>query len=268
MYKLIAIDMDGTLLKEDKTISDMTKKAIRSAKKRGVKVVIASGRPVQGLTRYLEELELIAENEYVLSFNGALIQNTKTKEVIGKTVLKGSDLRYLYNLSKELGLNIHAFTDNGCITPKMSKYTEVEATINGIEVGIVDFNEVSVDEDIAKVMMVDEPEILEAAIEKLPKEVYEKYTVVRSAPYFLEFLNKESNKGEGVRALAEHLGIKQEEVICVGDAGNDLHMIEFAGLGVAMGNAFDEVKQVANYVTSTNEEDGVAEVIEKFILAG
>ncbi|GKU27209.1 sugar-phosphatase [Clostridium folliculivorans] len=267
MYKLIAIDMDGTLLKEDKTVSDITKKAIARAKKRGVKVVLASGRPIEGITRYLEALNLIDEDDYVLSFNGALIQNTKTKEVISKNILKGTDIAYLYGLSKELGVNIHAFDKTGCITPKMSKYTEVEGTINGIDVSEVDFDKVDSDADISKIMMIDEPEILQAAIEKLPKEVYDKYTVVRSAPYFLEFLNKKSNKGEGVKALADYLGIKQEEVICVGDAGNDLHMIEFAGLGVAMGNAFDEVKQVANYVTSTNEDDGVAEVIEKFILA-
>ena len=115
-------------------------------------------------------------------------------------------------------------------------------------------------------MMIDEPEILGPAMEKLPKEVYEKYTVVRSTPFFLEFLNKEVNKGVGVELLAKHLGIKREEVMTFGDAGNDLHMIEYAGLGVAMANAFDEVKEAANYITDTNENDGVAKAIEKFIL--
>jgi hypothetical protein len=100
----------------------------------------------------------------------------------------------------------------------------------------------------------------------LPKELYEKYTIVRSAPYFLEFLNKKSNKGEAVKALANHLGIKQEEVMCIGDAPNDLHMIAYAGLGVAMENAFDEVKEVANFITSSNDESGVAKAIEKFVL--
>ena len=103
-------------------------------------------------------------------------------------------------------------------------------------------------------------------IEMIPEEVSNKYTVVRSAPFYLEFLNKAVNKGAGVAALAEKLNIKQEEVICIGDAGNDIHMIEYAGLGVAMGNAFPEVKKVANFITKTNEQDGVAHIINKFIL--
>ena len=115
--------------------------------------------------------------------------------------------------------------------------------------------------------MIDEPEILQRAVDNLPEEVYEKYTVVRSAPFFLEFLNKEVNKGVGVEMLAKHLGVKREEVITMGDAGNDLHMIEYAGMGIAMGNAFDEVKEAANYITDSNNEGGVAKAIEKFVLS-
>lgn len=99
-------------------------------------------------------------------------------------------------------------------------------------------------------------------------EYYDRFTVVRSAPFFLEILNSETvAKGNGVSMLANYLGIKPEEVICVGDASNDVHMLEYAGLSVAMGNAFDDIKAIADYVTHTNEEDGVAHVIEKFILS-
>lgn len=267
MYKLIAIDMDGTLLKNDKTISNITKKAIQEATKKGVKVVLASGRPIEGLSRYLKELNLVKDDDYVLSFNGSMLQEAKTNKVIFRNVLKGKDLLHLYRISKDIGVNIHAFSKKGCITPKMSRYTELEGSINDIPVDIIDFNKIDEDEDIIKIMMIDEPEILEEAIKKIPKFVYDKYTVVRSAPYFLEFLNKSCNKGEGVKALADYLGIKSREVICIGDAGNDIHMIKFAGLGVAMGNAFEEVKKIADYITLTNENDGVAKVIEEFILA-
>ncbi len=267
MYKLVAIDMDGTLLKEDKTISERTKKAIQSAREKGVTVVLATGRPIEGVSRYLEELNMYTEHDYVLSYNGALIQKTKSKEAVAKVALKGKDLHYLRKLSDELGVNIHAFSEKrGLITPKNSKYTEVEAEINNIEIHEMNIDNIPDDEVMIKIMMIDEPEILGEAMEKLPKEVYEKYTVVRSAPFFLEFLNKSVNKGVGVELLAKHLGVKQEEVITFGDAGNDLHMIEYAGLGVAMGNAFDEVKEAANYITDTNENDGVAKAIEKFIL--
>ncbi|WP_069997347.1 sugar-phosphatase [Cellulosilyticum sp. I15G10I2] len=268
MYKLIAVDMDGTLLKEDKTISDTTKKAISNAQQKGVKVVLASGRPIEGLTKYLEELDLLSEEDYVLSFNGSIVQNTKTKQVIRKHILKGEDLFELYKIARQIGVNIHAFSNEGCITPKMSKYSELEGTINGIPVIEMDYKMVDQSEDIIKIMMVDEPEVLEEAIKKLPEYLYQKYTVVRSAPYFLEFLNKRSSKGVGIKALSDHLGIKKEQIICIGDAGNDLDMIKFAGLGVAMGNAFEEVKAAADYITKNNQEDGVAHVIRKFVLAG
>lgn len=266
MYKLVAIDMDGTLLREDKSVSLRTKKAIQKAKDKGVHVVLASGRPIEGLKNYLNEFKMVTDEDYVLSFNGAVVKNTKTNEIIKNNTLKGIDLTYLYALSKELGVNIHAFSKAGCITPVVTKYSQVEGDINGIPVIVTDYENIKPEEDIIKIMMVDEPNILEEAIKKLPQEVYEKYTVVRSAPFFLEFLNKEANKGEGVKALADYLGIKREQVICIGDAGNDRHMIEFAGLGVAMGNAFEEIKEIADYVTYTNEEDGVAHVIEKFII--
>ena len=146
MYKLIAIDMDGTLLKNDKSVSDRTKKAIKEAQEKGVNVVIATGRPIDGVTRYLEELDMYDENDCVLTYNGGLVLKTKSREVISKVVLTGADLHYLHNLSKELGVNIHAFSEvHGLITPKNSKYTEVEANINGINIGINDYSEIEDD---------------------------------------------------------------------------------------------------------------------------
>ena len=137
---------------------------------------------------------------------------------------------------------------------------------NAAKINIEDFNKLEKDHSIIKIMMIDEEEVLQKAIDNLPKEVYDKYTVVRSAPYFLEFLNKEVNKGVGVEMLAKHMGITLDQVITMGDAGNDLHMIECAGMGVAMGNAFEEIKEVANYITDTNENDGVAKAIEHLVL--
>lgn len=258
--------MDGTLLREDKTISEGTKIAIEAAKKKGVKIVLATGRPTEGIRSYLEELDLLSGEDFVVCYNGAVVQNTKTKEIINRTVLSGTDLHELYELSKELSVNIHAFSKEGCITPELTKYSVLEGEINNIPVITVDYKDIAKEEEIIKIMMVEEPEILQKAIDSLPKELYEKYTVVRSAPFFLEFLNKKVNKGTGVKALANSLGIKKEEVICMGDAGNDEHMIRYAGLGVAMGNAFEEIKGMADFVTKTNDEDGVAYVINKFVL--
>jgi len=267
MYKLIALDMDGTLLTTDKKVSKRTEAALKAAEAKGVKIVLASGRPLIGLNRYLEELNLLKGDDYVLSFNGGLVQNTKTEEIVSKISLKGSDLKYIYKISKELNINIHAFSaKEGLISPKISKYTEHEAEINGIDINIKDFYEVDDDDDIIKVMMIDPQEILDPAIEKLPNEIYEKYSVFKSAPFFLEFTHKEVDKGLGLKKLGEHLGIKREEIIACGDAGNDFSMVKYAGLGVAMENAIPEVKKVADFITTSNDEDGIAKVIEKFIL--
>ena len=267
MYKLIALDMDGTLLNEEKKVTERTHKAIKEAREKGVTVVLATGRPIDGVTRFLEELDMFTENDYALTYNGGLVIKTKSKEVISKIGLIGEDLHYLYELSKEFGVNIHAFSEHeGLITPKHNKYTDVEANINNISINIKDFSKIEKDHSFIKIMMIDEPEILQNAIDKLPKEVLEKYTVVRSAPYFLEFMNKKVNKGTGLELLAKHLGIKQEEVMSMGDAGNDLDMIRYAGMGIAMENAFEEVKKEANYITASNNEDGVAKAIEKFVL--
>ncbi|OOM74666.1 sugar phosphatase YidA [Clostridium puniceum] len=267
MYKLIALDMDGTLLTTDKKVSERTAASIKEAEAKGVKIVLASGRPLLGLNKYLEELGLLKGEDYVLSFNGGLVQNTKTGKIVSKVSLKGSDLKNIYEISKQLNINIHAFSaKDGLITPKNSKYTEYEAEINGIDINIKDFNEIEDEEDIIKVMMIDPQEILDPAIEKLPNEIYEKYSVFKSSPFFLEFTHKEVDKGLGLKKLGEFLGIKKEEIIACGDAGNDLSMIKYAGLGVAMDNAVPEVKEVANYITASNDEDGISKVIEKFIL--
>ena len=160
MYKLVAIDMDGTLLKEDKTISERTKNAIQSARDKGVTVVLATGRPIEGVSRYLEELNMYSDSDYVLSYNGSLIQKTKSKESVAKIALTGADLHYLRGLSKELGVNMHAFSEErGLITPKISKYTEVEAEINKIDIHEIDMENISDDEVMIKKMIRDEPEI-------------------------------------------------------------------------------------------------------------
>ncbi|CAJ0999706.1 Sugar phosphatase YidA [Sodalis praecaptivus] len=117
-----------------------------------------------------------------------------------------------------------------------------------------------------KVMMIDDPDILDAAIKRIPQEAFERYTIMKSAPYYLELLSKQANKGTAVKALAEHLGLNRDEVMTLGDQANDLAMIEYAGTGVAMGNAIDEIKAASQFVTRTNLEDGVALAIQKFVL--
>lgn len=266
MYRLIAVDMDGTLLNEDKEISDRCQELIKRLRENGKKIVLATGRPFNGVLPYIKLLDLYDKDDYVVTYNGALVQSTNEKHILINKPLSLSSYRELYDVSKELGVNIHALTQGSVLTPKDNPYTGVESSINQIPIIEGPIEELDDSIDIVKVMFIDEPKKLNTIIPLIPDWVKDKYTIVRSAPIFLEFLDKSVNKGAGVEAVAKQLGIKQEEVISVGDAENDVAMIQYAGLGVAMANATNEAKAVADHITLTNEEDGVAEVIERFML--
>lgn len=267
MYKLIALDMDGTLLTSDKTISERTKSAIEQAREAGVKVVLASGRPIDGMQSKLDELHIDGDNEFVVYFNGSMVKEIGTNKVIHSAVINGKQAKQVAALATKLGADCHAFsTEHGLITPKLNEYTDVESSINQIPVTVMDFDSLEDDHPIIKAMIVGSPETITAVSKAIPQEYRQQFTVVQSAPIFLEFLNKESNKGVGVKAIADHLGITEKEVICMGDAENDHHMIEYAGLGVAMENAMSQTKAIADLITDSNDNDGVAKVIEDYIL--
>ncbi|RDY25694.1 sugar-phosphatase [Romboutsia weinsteinii] len=269
MYKLIALDIDGTLLNSEKKITPEVFKSIQEAKKNGAKVVLSTGRPLPGVTPLLEELNLTDEGDYVICFNGALVQEVKNKNIISDVEMELEDFKVIYNdICKKHNSYIHINTPTNVITPfeVPSEYTVLESNLNNIP--IVYKSEDEIDESIkfCKVMIIDQPEKLEEIIPQIPKEFFEKYTIVRSAPFFLEFLNKGANKGIALKALCNTIDLPIEQAIAVGDEENDQHMIKFAGLGVAMGNARESIKEIADYVTDTNNNHGVAKVINKFIL--
>ena len=259
--------MDGTLLNSDKQISVQNKAAIAAARAKGIVVVLASGRPLNGMKSQLQELSMTTDDDYVLSYNASLVQKIKSGEMIRSQIITGRNAKAIAKLAKELGVHVNAYSQKkGLITPQLNRYTDYESSLTGMPITVIDFEELTDDEQIFKAMMIDEPELLSAAIKQLPEVLYTQFTVVQSAPYFLEFLNPNSNKGTGVKALANYLGITADKVICIGDAGNDSHMIKYAGLGVAMGNATDDVKEIADHITVSNDEHGVAKVIEEFVL--
>ncbi len=268
MYKLIALDIDGTLLNSDKQITEEVFNSIQEAKKIGKKVVLSTGRPLPGVTPLLNQLNLTDEGDYVICFNGAVVQEVKSQKVISNIEMCADDFRLIHEFAKNNNTHIHINTPTNLIIPEEvpGKYTLHEANLNGIE--IVSMNEEDINDDITfcKVMIVDEPEKLEEVIKNIPKELYDKYTIVRSAKFFLEFLNKNANKGTALSALCETIDIPVARTIAVGDEENDRHMIELAGLGVAMGNARDSIKDIANHITTSNNEHGVAKVIYEFML--
>lgn len=268
MYKLIAIDMDGTLLNADKVISQRNKEAITQARKNGVTVVLASGRPLEGMSASLRELGMDSNDDYVLCYNAAIVQNLGTGEVIREALTTGKDAKLIAQFAQQNGCNYHAFSKEfGLIAPRNSQYTEHEAAINGLTLTLKDFDELEDDHPIIKTMLVDPVEVLQPVVDLVPESLKQTYSIVRSAPFFLEFNNPSSHKGFGVETLAKHLGIQQSEIMCIGDAGNDHPMLKIAGLSVVMDNADEETKALGHYITDCNNSSGVAKAIEKFVLS-
>ena len=265
MYKIIAIDLDGTLLNNQKTISEENIKALQFAQTKGAMIVLATGRPLSGIKKYLNQLNL-KKNTFAICFNGGLVTNIEETDIIKEKILTGKDAKEIYHLSKKLGVNIHAFRGDGsCISPKNSRYTTHEVTLNELPLNIIPFEVLDDNEEIIKVMLVDEPDILSVAISKISPYYKKKYNVVQSAPFFLEFLNKQTDKWFGLVSLAKYLKIDTTDIMTFGDSENDLVMVKNAGLGIAMANATSDVKCAAKYITDSNEENGIASAIYKFL---
>lgn len=268
MYKMIAMDMDGTLLNDNKEISYKTVEAIKLAKEKGIKIVLATGRPYSGITEYIEQLGLYSDKNYAVTFNGAMVVNNLGQNVVEETTLKFEDFKYLYELSNVLNVDIHITSYLFCIGVKVGKYSTLEADMNRIPFYTWNYEDLSCDIPIVKVLYTGQPSYINKVIKKIPKEVYEKYTVLRSSPYFIEFLHIKSNKGNGVKMLAQHLGVKNEEIMCIGDEENDIDMLRYAGKAIAMENASQKVKDIAHFITLSNNSNGIAHAINKLILEG
>ncbi|HWJ79818.1 MAG TPA: Cof-type HAD-IIB family hydrolase [Niallia sp.] len=265
-YKMIVLDMDDTLLRDDHTISEVTKKALMDAQELGVKVVLASGRPTYAMNGVASELHLSDYGSYILSFNGAKITNCKTREEVFSSTLPPETVHKLFELSVRENVWIHTYVGDEIITQENNPFTEIEAQITGLPIKTVQNFKEAILEPVVKVLMVKEEDHLQKVEALLQNELSTELSVMRSKPFFLEFTELGVTKGTSLSMLIDKLGIKREEVIAMGDSYNDVAMIEFAGLGVAMGNAPDDVKAISDYVTDTNNHDGVAKVVQKFIL--
>ncbi len=267
MYKIVAIDLDGTLFDDVKNISQENRDVIKKCHELGIKIVIATGRPTKGVMPVLNDLGLTTKDDYVILYNGAKIINVGTNEVISSTTIPGSIVKKLFNESQRLGVHFHAFRKNEeLITPKHNPYTDIESRINHVEDHLFDFTKIDDNEEFIKAMMVDSFENINDIIPKVDEYYKTNYSVNRSSKIFLEFLNKKSDKGKALVILANYLNVSISETMAIGDAGNDLPMIKASGCGVVMQNAFDEIKAYADFITKSNLESGVAYAINKLII--
>ncbi|WP_017470402.1 Cof-type HAD-IIB family hydrolase [Amphibacillus jilinensis] len=265
-YKMIVLDLDDTLLRDDHTISPRTKQALLTAQEKGIKVVLASGRPTYAMKAIADELRLSQYGSFILSFNGGKIIDYKSGKDIFSSTLSLAEVESLYQLSQRENVYIHTYVGDEIVTEQTNPYTDIESEITGLPIKLVDHFTKHVTVPPVKVLMVEQPDHLKVVEAKLQAELAEQFSVMRSKPYFLEFTEKGVTKGTSLNHLIQVCQIAREEVIAIGDSYNDQEMIEFAGLGVAMGNAPDDIKQGADLVTDSNMNDGVAKIVEEYLL--
>ncbi|WP_025001970.1 Cof-type HAD-IIB family hydrolase [Prevotella dentasini] len=266
-YRMIVLDLDGTLTNERKEITPKTKQALMAAQQRGVRVVLASGRPTCGITALADELELAENGGYILAFNGGKITDCGNGNVIFEQKLDDRLVPALYHAAMKAGMEILTYQGEGiAATKKENKYVLHEAFINKMPVTeYADFPG-QVVYPVNKCLIVGDPAPLHTLEERLKVSLRGRADVYRSAGFFLECVPPGIDKANSLSRLITSLGISREEIIACGDGYNDQSMIRFAGLGVAMANAPRDIQDTADYITYSNEEDGVAHVVEKFIL--
>ena len=264
-YKMLVLDLDDTLLRDDHSISNRNKELLTQAQHKGIKVVLASGRPTPAMLQYAQELQLAHFDSYLISFNGAVVTSVKNNEVLFEKSLTCDEIHSLYNFSMENNVHIITYSDKGVVSETDSEYIDVEVNLTGMPHHKVPSFKKEVTTSAIKCILLEEPDYLKQVEKKLKAERAD-LSVARSKPFFLEVMPHGIDKAASIDFLAKKLGIKQSEVIAVGNAGNDLSMVQYAGLGVWVDNVVPELRPEADVVVASNNNDGVAEVIERFIL--
>jgi Cof subfamily protein (haloacid dehalogenase superfamily) len=262
MIQLIAIDLDGTLLNSKKEISKPNKEVLLSCKKKGIKLVITTGRPYDRVINYLKQLDLFNLEDYVITYNGGLITNGLRTKVYQENVMEESEIQNLLDYFEENQLCYNIYFESGIESKKLSQEVLILGVYQGVNISIkttIDWKK----EKIFKIILADAPSKIQEHEEKLKQQFQEKFMLSHSTPYFLEFLPKGVNKGYGLSQLAKILHIEREAIMAFGDEENDLSMLEFAGIGIAMGNATPLVKSRITKLTKSCDEDGIAYAIEE-----
>lgn len=266
-YKLIVLDIDGTLTNSKKEISPRTRYALLEAQRQGKKVILASGRHPIGIEHIAKDLMLDKNGGFIMAFNGGKIINCSTGQTIVSKNFPTEYLSDIVSVLKESNITINTYDDKNIISDnKVNDYSCVERDILKINMIVVDDFVSAVKFDINKILLAGEPDEIDKYKEILAMRYDGLLDVYKSAPYFLEIMPFGVTKGSMLPMLIDKLCVKRDELVAFGDNYNDMTMIGYAGFGVAMGNAEEDVKKIANYVCESNDEDGVAKTIEKYIL--
>lgn len=262
-YKLLVLDLDDTLLSEDLSISEGNIEAIKNAKAMGLHVVLCSGRPKKAMMTYADKLDIHDDGDYIVSYNGAVINQFDGTRVLYKPI-EGEWLGKLVEIGRKHKIATQLYAEDLTVEDYSERTKHYEGLTGFPATVVADLKEVP--SSIKVLFNHLEGEELENLRLELLELCGDRFNIFYSKAFYIEVLDKSVSKGLAVEYLAKKLSIKREEIIAVGDGFNDVSMIEYAGLGVAVANAPDGVKAVADYITESNHnESAVLEVYNKFI---
>lgn len=269
MIKLIAIDLDGTLLNHKKELPSENVEAIQKAVAAGIKVVLCTGRPLPGTRPIFEQLGLT--NEYLIVNNGCSTYATENWKLIDDFHLTAEDIRLLSEVSrKEKGVQLTIFDEKEhyyVIDEEPSDIVVQDASLVYLEPTSITTDDLLALNDIQfQAMFLAEESRLDSFQERYEAELSERFSTVRSQPIIFEAMPKGATKAAALKALADRLAISSDEIMALGDANNDIEMLTLAGYSVAMGNSPEHIKSLAKYVTGTNDAAGVAQAIYQYAL--
>ena len=261
---MIAIDLDDTLLGADHQISLNTKQVIRKAQEKGIKIVIATGRMHASAFPYAQQLGITGP---IITYNGAMIKEVESEKIIEHKPVDLELTKKIAHYVEEHNLHLNLYMDDILYVNQPGAAMEYYEDLAGVKAVVI--NEALtefIDQASTKLIIIDDEEEIPDILAELKDRFADQLHITTSKSVFIEIMNQEVNKGQAVADLAEQYGFGPQEIIAIGDSYNDCEMLEYAGLGVAVDNAWSKVKESADHVTKRHDEEGVAEVIEEFIL--
>ncbi|MCI8564738.1 MAG: HAD family phosphatase [Lachnospiraceae bacterium] len=266
-YRVLVFDLDGTLTNSQKKVSERTREALTRARLAGCEIVLASGRPIDGVMPIARELSMDRLGGYVVALNGAVIIDCRTGKTVYEKAIPRELIPGICRYAREHGIPLLTYVPGAEISDH-PEHPEVirEAQWNGLPLRHVEDFEKNIPDPVENIMLIDNPEPLEKACRELNRLYGSQLTIYRSSPCFLEVLPLGVHKAGSLEVVLGWLGYEKRQMMAFGDAVNDREMLEMAGMGVCMANGDEAARAAADYVTASNDEDGVALALERFVL--
>lgn len=265
IVKIIALDLDGTLTNEAKEITPHTLAALIQVQRQGVRLCLASGRPPFGMRPLAEQLQMGNYGGLLLCYNGGHVEDCRTGQVLVEQRLDDSLLPYLHECQQRSGMTLMTYHEDRIYTEHPEdEFVKISSRNNNMRItGVHDFIN-DTPRPLNKCLMVGPPALVPHWEAVMQRETEGLMCVCRSTPYFIELLPMGIDKGTALNKLLSAIGMTTANLMAFGDSYNDISMICNAGTGIAMGNAEEAVKKVADYVTDTNESDGIVKALRHF----